>query len=139
MQYDLDKFLRAQAGDYETALAEIRAGRKESHWIWYIFPQLRGLGASSASYLYGISGLEEARAYLAHPVLSARLTEISEAMLSHTDKSAYQILGGTDAKKLRSSMTLFALISPEDSVFHRILRQFYGGRMDRKTLNLLGL
>ena len=133
----LDRFLEAQVRIYEIALKEIRNGEKESHWMWYIFPQLRGLGKSRMAYAYGINGLEEAKAYLAHPVLSARLIEISEALLKHKDQDVEDILGDIDAMKLRSSMTLFALISEEGSVFHQVLNCFYDGEMDELTKQLI--
>ena len=134
----LNRFLEAQASMYATALREIKNGKKESHWIWYVFPQLRGLGYSSNSYTYGINGLEEAKAYLEHPVLSARLIEITEALLTHSCIDIEDIMGDIDALKLRSSMTLFALISETDSVFHRALEVFYDSKPDKKTLRLLG-
>lgn len=133
----LDRFLEAQERMYEIALKEIRNGEKESHWMWYIFPQLRGLGKSRMAYAYGINGLEEAKAYLDHPVLSARLIEISEALLEHKDQDIENILGDIDAMKLRSSMTLFAIISYNDSVFHQILDCFYNGEMDELTKRLI--
>ena len=117
----LDRFIDAQERMYEIALKEIRNGEKESHWMWYIFPQLRGLGKSQMAFAYGIHGLEEAKAYLAHPVLSARLIEISEALLEHKGKDIEDILGDIDAMKLRSSMTLFALISEGGSIYHNRL------------------
>lgn len=135
----LERFVRAQENTYATALEEIRAGEKESHWMWFIFPQLRGLRSSPMSYVYGIKGIEEAREYLEHPVLSSRLMEISEAMLEQEKSDAAAVLGPIDAVKLRSSMTLFAVISEEGSVFHRVLERFYGGRMDPRTLELLAL
>ena len=104
----LDRFLEAQERMYPVALKEIQNGEKESHWMWYIFPQLRGLGRSQMAYSYGINGIEEAKAYLAHPVLSARLIEICEALLEHKGEDIEDILGDIDAMKLRSSMTLFA-------------------------------
>ena len=107
--------------------------------MWFIFPQLRGLGTSDMAYTYGISGLDEARAYLAHPVLSERLIEISGALLAHGDKTPSAILGPVDAMKLQSSMTLFSVISENDSVFHKVLEQFYGGNRDTRTLQLLGM
>ena len=134
----LNRFLEAQKIMYETALEEIKKGEKESHWIWYIFPQLRGLGYSPKAYTYGIDGLEEAKAYLEHPVLSARLIEITEALLTHRGKDIEDIMGDIDALKLRSSMTLFALISEADSVFHQVLEVFYDSKMDEITLGLLG-
>ena len=132
----LDRFLEAQERMYETALKEIKNGEKESHWMWYIFPQLRGLGKSRMAYAYGINGIEEAKAYLAHPVLSARLIEITEALLEHKDQDVEDILGDIDAMKLRSSMTLFALISEEVSTFQRVLDCFYDGKMDKQTIKL---
>ena len=132
----LDRFLEAQERMYETALKEIKNGEKESHWMRYIFPQLRGLGRSQMAYTYGINGLEEAKAYLDHPVLSARLIEISEALLKHKNQDIENILGDIDAMKLRSSMTLFALISEENSVFHQVLDCFYDGKMDKQTIKL---
>ena len=134
----LNRFLEAQKIMYETALEEIKKGEKESHWIWYIFPQLRGLGYSPKAYTYGIDGLEEAKAYLEHPVLSVRLIEITEALLTQRGKDIENIMGDIDALKLRSSMTLFALISEPKSVFHRVLEVFYDSKMDEMTLGLLG-
>ena len=133
----LDRFLEAQERMYETALKEIKNGEKESHWMWYIFPQLRGLGKSRMAYAYGINGLGEAKAYLAHPVLSARLIEISEALLEHKGKDIEDILGDIDAMKLRSSMTLFALISENSSIFHQVLDFFFNCEKDGYTLKLI--
>lgn len=133
----LNRFIDAQNYMYETALTEIKNGMKMSHWIWFIFPQLRGLGRSDMAYKYGINGIEEAKEYLAHPVLSARLTEISEALLEHKNKDIEHIMGGIDAMKLRSSMTLFALVSEENSVFHQVLDCFYNGEMDENTIKLI--
>ena len=135
----IERFLKAQASDYDTALAEIRAGHKRSHWIWYIFPQLEGLGHSMTAEYYGISGMEEAREYLAHPVLRQRLVEISKALLELPVNDAYEVMGSPDNLKLRSSMTLFALADPSCSVFHQVLDKFFGGKMDEKTEELLGL
>ncbi len=133
----LDRFLEAQERMYEVALKEIRNGRKRSHWMWYVFPQLRGLGRSQMAYTYGIKGIEEAKAYLEHPVLSARLIEITEALLTHKGKDIYDIMGDIDDMKLHSSMTLFALTSNENSVFHQVLDCFYDGEMDKYTLSLI--
>lgn len=133
----LDRFLDVQERMYERALKEIRNGKKRTHWMWYIFPQLRGLGRSQMSYAYGINGFEEAKAYLAHPILSKRLIEISEALLSHKDKSAYEIFGDIDEMKLKSSMTLFALVSEENSIFHQVLGCFFNEKMDEHTLKLI--
>ena len=132
----LDRFLEAQERMYDTALKEIKNGEKESHWMWYIFPQLRGLGKSQMAYAYGINGLEEAKAYLAHPVLSARIIEICEALLEHKDEDIEDILGDVDAMKLCSSMTLFALISEDGSIFQRVLDCFYDGKMDEETIKI---
>ena len=133
----LNRFIDAQDRMYQTALSEIKSGHKYSHWIWFIFPQLRGLGRSNMSYAYGISGRKEAEEYLAHPILSERLIEISEALLTHKGKNIYAIMGGIDTKKLKSSMTLFAHISEEGSVFHQVLESFFDGEMDEITLRLL--
>lgn len=135
--HQLDRFLTAQAHTYEVALAQIRAGRKTSHWIWYIFPQLRGLGRSLNSFTFGIRDLEEAREYLAHPVLSSRLREITQALLLHKDKRIEDIMGDVDAMKLRSSMTLFCLVSEENSPFHQVLTCFYDGKPDIYTLSIV--
>lgn len=133
----LDRFLEAQENMYATALQEIKNGEKESHWMWYIFPQLRGLGRSDRAYIYGINGIEEAKAYLEHPVLSARLIEISEALLEHPDEIIEDLIGDLDVVKLQSSMTLFASISEADSVFHKVLDCFYDGTPDEYTLKLI--
>ena len=134
----LDRFIEAQEIMYETALDEIKSGMKRSHWIWYIFPQLRELGVSAMANYYGITGLDEAKAYMAHPTLSARLIEISEALLRLKENDPERVLGFIDAVKVRSCMTLFAEVSKEDSVFHRVLQKFYNGEMDDKTLKLIG-
>jgi uncharacterized protein (DUF1810 family) len=136
--YDLDRFVQAQQGDFERALAEIAAGRKRTHWMWYVFPQLDGLGYSSTAKYYAIKNLEEARAYLAHPVLGPRLLRCAEAALSVEGRSATEIFGSPDDLKLRSCATLFACVSPPGSVFERLLAQYYGGEPDQKTLKLLG-
>ncbi len=137
MGYDLGRFLKAQEKDYSTALAEIRNGEKESHWIWYIFPQLTELGYSPTAKFYGLSGLEEARAYLAHPLLRERLTEISSALLELDSDDAEDVMGWPDDLKLCSSMTLFAEAEPENAVFQKVLDKFFGGKKDPKTLDLL--
>ena len=131
----LDRFLIAQDSMYEKALKEIKNGKKKSHWMWYIFPQLRGLGRSQMAFTYGINGLEEAQAYLGHPVLSARLIEITETLLQHEGKRIEDIMGDIDDLKLRSSMTLFATISKDGSVFHQVLECFYNGQIDSKTVD----
>ena len=135
---DLDRFVRAQEADYERALAEIRSGRKRSHWMWYVFPQFAGLGLSATSQRYAINSLAEARAYLAHPILGARLTEIAEAVLNVQGRTAHEMFGSPDDLKLKSSATLFSLVSPADSVFHRIIDKYFEGRRDEKTLALGG-
>lgn len=134
---DLDRFVEAQVGAYDQALAELRAGHKTSHWIWFVFPQVTGLGRSAMSQRYAIGSLEQARAYLAHPVLGPRLRECAAALLQHTDRSAEQILGGIDAVKVRSSMTLFQRADPDEPIFARVLEQFYGGAPDPATLDRL--
>jgi uncharacterized protein (DUF1810 family) len=130
---DLDRFVQAQAATYQQALAELRAGRKTSHWMWFVFPQIEGLGRSPTARHYAISGLEEARAYLAHPVLGPRLRESASALLGVPHRSAEDILGGIDALKLRSSMTLFARAAPDEEVFRTVLDRFYGGEPDPAT------
>ena len=134
--YNLNRFIEAQNRDYDIALAEIRAGKKVSHWMWYIFPQLKGLGRSSTSEYYGLSGIKEAQAYLSDPILKARIIEITDAVIAHKDKSAEEIFGGIDAKKLRSCMTLFSIVAPDIPVFEAVLEQFFHGVPDRNTLRL---
>ena len=134
--YNLNRFIEAQNRDYDIALAEIRAGKKVSHWMWYIFPLLKGLGRSSTSEYYGLSGIKEAQAYLSDPILKARLIEITDAVIAHKDKSAEEIFGGIDAKKLRSCMTLFSIAAPDIPVFEAVLEQFFHGVPDRNTLRL---
>jgi uncharacterized protein (DUF1810 family) len=132
MTPDLHRFVAAQDrdGTFERALAELRAGRKESHWVWFVFPQRAGLGQSEMSRRYAIGSPAEARAYVEHPVLGPRLIESAEALLTHPDSSAREILGGIDAVKLRSSMTLFARAAPGQPVFRRVLERFYAGEAD---------
>jgi uncharacterized protein (DUF1810 family) len=126
---DLDRFVSAQnsGGTYARALAELRAGRKTGHWMWFIFPQIAGLGHSAMAQAYAISDLAEARAYLAHPVLGPRLRECVEAIGAHTGRSAEQIMGGIDAMKLRSSLTLFARADAGEPMFTRVLEQYFAG------------
>ena len=133
----LDRFVKAQERMYQVALKEIREGQKRSHWMWYIFPQLRGLGTSSMAHTYGISGLDEAKAYLEHPWLSGRLYELCVSLLQHKDKSAYDIFGDIDEMKLKSSMTLFALTSEDYTIFDQVLEQFFNGEMDEVTVSLI--
>lgn len=136
--HDLNRFVRAQANDYQRALAELRSGRKRSHWMWYVFPQVKGLGLSSTSERFAIRSLDEARAYVAHPRLGLRLLECAEAVLAVEGRSATEIFGSPDDMKLRSCATLFARVSPAGSVFHRLLVKYYGGAQDPRTLQLLG-
>ena len=141
MYYDgksLDKFVSAQSRDYATALAEIRNGRKRSHWIWYIFPQIQGLGMSPTAQYYGIRDLEEAMDYMAHPLLGARLVEISNALLALDTSNPSAVMGYPDDLKLCSCMTLFELAAPEEKVFTKVLEKFYNGRRDSLTLRILG-
>ena len=135
--YDLDRFKKAQAWDYDTALAEIRSGYKRSHWIWYIFPQIAGLGSSPTAQHYAIQDLAEAKAYLADPLLRTRLLEITGALLALPSKDATRVMGYPDDLKLRSSMTLFRAAAPEEPVFSQVLDKFFGGRGDEITLRLL--
>ena len=136
--HDLGRFVQAQEADYEQALAEIRSGRKRSHWMWYIFPQLAGLGFSAMSTRYAIKTLAEARAYLSHPVLGPRLVTCAEAALGVEGRAASEIFGPIDEMKLRSCATLFARVSPAGSVFHRLLDRYFHGERDGETLRLLG-
>ncbi len=138
--YDLARFVKAQAGPfgYDRALAEIRAGRKQSHWMWYIFPQLAGLGRSETARYYGIRDLSEAAAYLAHPLLGPRLREISAALLELESSDALAVMGSPDHLKLHSCMTLFLAADPAAEVFRQVLDKFYQGRPDGRTLGLLG-
>ena len=135
--YDLNRFVSAQQDDYEHALAEVKNGRKRSHWMWYIFPQLDGLGFSSMAQRYAIKSAEEARAYLAHPILGPRLLACAQAAVANEGRSATEIFGSPDDLKLRSCATLFACVSGSDSVFHRLLLKFYPGGPDMATLRLL--
>ena len=138
--FDLERFIKAQQSycGYDTAFTEIKRGRKLSHWIWYIFPQLKGLGSSYSSIFYGIASLDEAKAYLRNDILREHLTEISNALLKH-DKDIVDIVGDIDALKIRSSMTLFHIADESIDVFQRVLDKFYDGRKDMRTLHLLGI
>ncbi len=138
-RFDLNRFVQAQEDVYPRALAEIKRGQKRSHWMWFIFPQLDGLGYSSTARFYAIKSKEEARAYLNHPLLGKRLMECSETLLRLTGKSASEVFGYPDDLKLRSSMTLFATVSQPGSAFHRVLEHYFSGEMDQKTLELLRL
>ena len=138
--HDLNRFVEAQAGVYERALAEIRAGRKRSHWMWFIFPQVDGLGSSPTARRYAVKGRAEAEAYLAHPVLGPRLVACAEAAAAVPGPaSALDVFGPPDDLKLRSSATLFACVSPGGSVFDRVLDRYFRGERDPATLRLLGV
>jgi uncharacterized protein (DUF1810 family) len=137
--YNLSRFVRAQEKDYERALSEIRSGKKRTHWMWYIFPQIDGLALSSTSKHYSIKSIEEAKGYLDHPILGARLLECAEAVVRVEGRSAREIFGSPDDLKLRSCATLFARVLPPGSVFDRLLRKHYRGEPDDKTLHLLGI
>lgn len=134
---NLERFIHAQEDSYETALREIKNGRKCSCWMWYIFPQIKGLGHSSTAQYYAIENREEAEAYLNHPVLFGRLIEISAALLSLESNNAREIMGHPDHMKLKSSMTLFLLVSGNE-VFKRVLDKFFDGEMDERTVKILG-
>jgi uncharacterized protein (DUF1810 family) len=137
--YDLGRFVHAQADAFERALAELQRGQKRTHWMWYIFPQLDGLGFSATAKRYAIKSVEEATAYLAHPILGPRLQQCAEAVLRIEGRSATAIFGSPDDWKLRSCATLFASVSPPGSVFDRLLDTYYRGERDTKTLQLLGM
>ena len=134
--YRLERFVQAQdtGGTFQRAVAELRAGRKVSHWMWFVFPQVEGLGLSAMSQRYAISGLAEARAYLQHPVLGTRLVECATVLAATDGKSAAEILGAVDAMKLRSSMTLFAAAAPDQPAFSAVLTKYFGGSPDEATL-----
>jgi len=134
---NLQRFVAAQEGVYERALGELRAGRKRTHWMWFVFPQLAGLGFSATAQHYAIADLAEARAYLADPLLGQRLRRCAEALLAHEGLGAREIFGSPDDLKLRSSMTLFVRVAERDSVFGRVLERYYGGAEDPRTLELL--
>ena len=142
--FDLSRFLTAQntgshGSTYERALAEIRGGQKYSHWIWYIFPQIRGLGRSANASFFALGSMEEANAYMRHEILGARLAEISEALLALRETNILYVLGGIDSVKVRSCMTLFSKTENAPDVFERVLAKYFGGKEDKKTLALLGL
>jgi uncharacterized protein (DUF1810 family) len=136
--YQLDRFVVAQdEGSYRAAVAELRAGRKTSHWMWFIFPQVAGLGRSAAAQHFAISSLDEAQAYLRHPVLGPRLRECVQLLAALDGKSADQILGSVDAMKLRSSLTLFMAAAPDEPLFRDVLAKYFGGAADQLTLDRL--
>ena len=135
--HHLQRFIDAQKQDYATALDEIKNGRKRSHWMWYIFPQIQGLGFSSTSQHYAISGLQEAAAYLNHPILGQRIIEISKVLVQLDSSNASQVFGSPDDMKLKSSMSLFASVPNADAVFQQVLDKFFQGNKDQKTLSIL--
>jgi len=136
--FDLARFVAAQAGVFDQAVEELRSGRKRTHWMWFVFPQLAGLGMSPTSQHYGITGLPEATAYLSHSLLGPRLIECSEAVLLVSGRSARDIFGSPDDMKLRSSATLFARVTDGSPVFRKILEQYFAGQVDPRTIALLG-
>jgi uncharacterized protein (DUF1810 family) len=131
--FSLQRFVDAQAQTYDQALQELRAGEKRTHWMWFVFPQLTGLGRSGMAQRFAISGLEEARAYVAHPTLGRRLVESARALTDLDTADAGQVFGPVDAQKLQSSMTLFALAAPDEPVFRQVLDHYFGGEMDEGT------
>jgi uncharacterized protein (DUF1810 family) len=136
--FNLERFVEAQNGVYDTALAELRAGHKRTHWMWFIFPQIEGLGHSAMAQRYAIRSADEAAAYLAHPVLGPRLRACAAAVASHHDRGVDEIFGHPDNLKFHSSMTLFADIAPDEAIFQTCLDQFFDGRADPATLDRLG-
>lgn len=135
--YDLVRFLNSQESIYLQVIAELQRGHKESHWMWFIFPQLKGLGRSSTSEFYGIANIEEARAYLNDPILGTRLKECSEILLKTETDLASDIFGFTDGLKLKSSMTLFSIVSAQESIFSKVLDKFFRGISDYRTIELI--
>lgn len=136
--FDLERFVVAQAPVYERVRNELAAGAKTSHWMWFIFPQLRGLGRSAMAEHFGLAGRAEAKAYLAHPVLGARLRDCTRLVLDVSTKTAHEIFGAPDDLKFHSSMTLFAAVAPEEDLFSRALDSYFGGKRDSSTENMLG-
>lgn len=133
----IERYLSAQENAYEQALDEIKKGKKQSHWMWFIFPQLRGLGFTDYNVYYGIESLKEAELYLNHPILGKRLVEITDALLQIENKTALEILGRPDERKLKSCMTLFSLLPQAPEYFVKVLEKYYGGEKDEKTLQLI--
>jgi uncharacterized protein (DUF1810 family) len=138
MEQELKRFVDAQQSTYNSALAEVQRGRKSGHWMWFIYPQIEGLGYSETARFYAIKDVKEAEAYLAHPVLGKRLLEISSALLKLESNDAHSIFGSPDDLKLRSSMTLFSSLENSDPIFQLVLDKFFDGEKDQKTLRLLG-
>lgn len=135
--YDLDRFIKVQERTYDTALEEVSQGMKRSHWMWWIFPQITGLGMTMTSQMYSIKSLEEAKAFFAHPYLGRNLREISYKLLTLASNDAYEVFGSPDDLKLRSSMTLFAEAVPDEEVFGKVLDKFYNGKKDERTIAIL--
>lgn len=136
-EFDLDRFLEAQQETYDTALREIREGKKQTHWMWFIFPQLKGLGFTDYNIFYGIENIQEAAQYFNHPVLGKRLTTITKAILKVENKTALEILGRPDERKLKSCMTLFGLLPETPECFRQVLEKYYNGEQDERTLQLI--
>lgn len=138
MEQDLNRFIKAQENSYEQALSEIKSGRKRSHWMWYIFPQFKGLGFSETSKYYSIKDLDEAKRYLNHPILGERLKIITNELLALNENNANKVFGSPDDLKLKSSMTLFATINiSEENIFNAVLDKYFNGQTDNKTLTLI--
>jgi len=137
LDYGIERFVAAQQNVYQQALNEINNGKKQSHWMWFVFPQIRGLGFTDFNVYYGIKDLKEAQQYLSDPILGARLIEISQAVLSQQGKTALEIFGNPDQRKLKSSMTLFSQIQNTDLVFQKVLEKYYQGSVDEKTMAIL--
>lgn len=135
--FDLKRFVEAQEDIYSRALSEIKNGRKQSHWMWFIFPQIEGLGFSPLSQKYAIKNRSEALAYLHHNLLGTRIIEVTNVLLELNGKSAFDIFGNPDTMKLKSCMTLFATVSPENSIFQQVLEKYFNGEQDNKTINIL--
>ena len=139
MNYEISRFMKAHQTDYQRALTEIKNGKKVSHWMWYIFPQLKGLGRSFTSEYYGIQDLDEAKAYLADPILGRHLIEICNALLSLDTNDATEVMGRPDDRKLKSSMTLFDAATESSDVFRLVLEKYYNGKKDYRTLEMLDI
>ena len=137
MQHDLNRFIIAQDPVFDDAISELKAGQKRSHWMWFIFPQIHGLGHSETAKRYAIKSTDEARAYLNHPILGTRLLECAEAVKAIQNRSASQIFGCPDDMKFRSSLTLFASVSEEKSIFHELIAKYYAGKPDERTIEIL--
>lgn len=135
----LERFVEAQASVYHTVVAELAMGHKETHWMWFVFPQLKELGNSAMAKRYGITSADEARAYLAHPLLGSRLVECSKLLLAQRNANAFEIFGSPDELKLRSCMTLFSVTTPQETVFRQVLETFFKGKVDEVTVKLLAL